>query len=170
MNYFEPTLFISRGDEKELSAVLKNKALEYTNTEKSISYTDNGKPYIDKNMGISVTHDEGLTAVLITPFEPIGIDIEKVKETYPLRVCDRFFSDEEKQSVVNTEDFYRIWCKKESFVKMTGEGIAGIKEFNSFSTNVYFTDLSKIISKIFNENFILIICSNIPINPKITVI
>ena len=171
MNNFEPTLFISKGDEKQLSALLKKRALEYIGITKDILYTDKGKPYIDGNSaGISVTHDECVTAVLITPFEPIGIDIEKIKETYSARVCDNFFSEQEKNSVVTSKDFYKIWCKKESYVKMTGEGIAGISECNTLFTNVYYTDLSEKISEIFSEDFIFFICSKTPVKPNIIII
>lgn len=166
MKNFNPTVFITKGDEKISSALLKEKALAYAKIDGIIKYTDNGKPYI-KNAGISVTHDENLTAVIITPFEHVGIDIEKVKDTYPERVADRFFTDKERINIKTPSDFYKIWCKKESYVKMTGEGIAGIREFNTFSNRLIFTDLSDKISELTGENFVLIICSKEKFTPEI---
>ncbi len=170
---FEPIIFLSFGNEKEISKSLKIKALENVLDGQFELYTEqNGKPRVKykKSIGISITHDSETVAVIVCPFEPVGIDMEEIKEDYPKRVTDRFFTDNEKKAVKTSEDFYRIWCKKESFVKMTGEGIAAISDFDSLKTDVVFTDLSEKISLAAEKKFAFFICSKEPLNPEIIVI
>lgn len=170
---FTPVIFLSSGNEKEISQKLKIKALESVlENPFELYFEDNGKPRVkyEKSVGISVSHDSGTVAVLVTPFEPVGIDIEEIKDTYPSRVADRFFCKNEKNMINNSEDFFKIWCKKESFVKMTGEGIAGISNFDSTNTNVVFTDLSEKISNISGKNFAFFICSKKTFIPEIIII
>lgn len=96
-----------------------------------ITYGPHGKPEIrGLFFNLSHSHDYILCAV---SEKPVGCDIEKVDLLRP-RVAERYFtayetdylnqgSDEEK-----AEEFYRIWTMKESFTKMTGEGIqSGLK-------------------------------------------
>lgn len=166
MKKITPTVFIARGNEKEKSEWLKKRALEYFEILTDLKYTDKGKPYLE-GTGISVTHDENVTAVILTPSEFVGIDIEKVKENYPVRVSYRFFKPNEQELVKTPEDFYKVWCKKESYVKMTGEGIAGISDADIFSPDVIFTDLSREISENIGEKFVLIVCTKEKIKPEI---
>ena len=74
--------------------------------------------------------------------QPIGIDIQEIP-TNPekvLKIADHFFSDEEKESLhelVRGGDsssalllFCRYWTARESYMKLTGRGLA--EPFNSF--------------------------------------
>ena len=60
---------------------------------------------------------------------PVGCDIEKVADA-PLEIADRYFSEKERQYIDSSQSlpeisrrFFRIWTMKESYVKMTGEGM-----------------------------------------------
>jgi 4'-phosphopantetheinyl transferase len=59
----------------------------------------------------------------------VGIDVELIKPIQ-LSVADRFFSADERAKIYSApaQDrlglFYGIWTRKESFVKMTGKGLA----------------------------------------------
>ena len=172
-NFFKPLIFISSGEEKKVSRELKIKALESVLDKPFELYTEqNGKPRVtyEKSVGISVTHDSGYVAVIVVPFEPIGIDMEKIKEEYPIRVKDRFFTKNERALLNSSEDFYKIWCKKESYVKMTGDGIGSISEFDSTKANIIFTDLSEKISVITGKKYSFFICSKMPVDPEIIII
>ena len=60
-NFTEPVIFLSRGNEKEISKFLKFKALETVLEKPFELYTsDTGKPLVkyEKKIGISVSHDE----------------------------------------------------------------------------------------------------------------
>ena len=172
-NSFKPTVFISFGEEKKISRDVQNKALiSILSNDFELYRNENGKPLVksDSPVGISITHDSGVVAVLVTPFEPVGIDMEEIKEIYPVRVPDRFFSKKERDSIKSSKDFYKIWCKKESFVKMTGKGIAQISDFDSFDTDVIFLDLSHEISEKTGKSFSFFICSKTHFIPEIKLI
>ncbi len=168
--YFEPFILISRGNEKLLSQKLRVKALLKIIDPPFTIYKDkNGKPFVkaDIKIGISISHSENVTAVIVAPFEKIGIDLEKIKDFYPEKISERFFKKSEKESIKNSEDFYKIWCKKESYVKMTGKGIFQMTSFNSNYNNLNLIDLSEKCSSLLNENFAFFVCSNYNFNPKI---
>lgn len=166
-------IFIRLGNEKESSLYLKKFITERLMLpSQNLCFTPLGKPYLkDSEIGISITHDNSVTALIQAPFKPVGIDMQRVKKDYPKRVTDRFFTENERLETKTSADFYRIWCKKESFVKMTGEGIGKISSFDSTKSEFIFTDLSEIISKILNDEYIFYICSKEKIsNPEIIIL
>jgi len=61
----------------------------------------------------------------------VGCDIEKIDERCLLRVAKRYFCEEEYEQIRSSEEFYRYWVLKESFMKATrlGSNLA----MNSFS-------------------------------------
>ena len=167
---FLPTLFLLRGNEKQLSLEKRHELISsLTDAPFEIIYSDKGKPYIksDEPIGLSISHSGGVVAFLITPFENIGIDIEKIKCSYPLRVPDRYFSESEKSLIKSPSDFFKLWCKKESLVKLTGEGLSGIKN-SHFPEKKYFSlDLSKEISEKTGEEFAGFLSSEFEFVPQI---
>ncbi len=58
---------------------------------------------------------------------PVGCDIEKMEKA-PLEIADRFFYGSEKAYILNHRDkdfaFWQMWTLKESYMKMTGEGMS----------------------------------------------
>ena len=167
-----PILYIASGNEKEISEKLKNLALSSLGIPmSSLEYTEKGKPFIkNSDIGISITHDSDTVALLLAPFSPVGIDMQIISDEYPIRVPDRFFTKNERLLISSPSDFYNIWCKKESFVKMTGEGISGMSSFDSTKSDLIFTDLSDEMSKITGKSFCFFICSKEKIYPDIKVI
>lgn len=68
--------------------------------------------------------------------KPVGVDIEKIRP-FSRGVINRFFNDSESEYVerAKSEDearkrFYELWTLKESYVKMTGEGLKGLKKIS----------------------------------------
>lgn len=95
-----------------------------------------GKPYFSGNplyFNISHSHDKVVVAIFK---DPIGIDIEAIRENKE-KIAKRFFHKEEWKylSEIDSEDFPAeftgIWTKKESYIKMTGEGLS--KPLDSFN-------------------------------------
>lgn len=87
-----------------------------------------GKEYI-KNKGIfyNVSHTGGLLCAAVSDSE-VGVDCETIREVDHLALAKRYFTDAEYESVRKSDDpedeFFRIWTKKESYVKYTGEGFS----------------------------------------------
>lgn len=171
---FKPTLFISRGEEKEVSARLKKEALNRVlDCDYELLFSEKGKPVVKCDfctVGISVSHDAGAVAVLVTPFEPVGIDLQRVEAEYPSRVPDRFFTKNERALIKAPRDFYDIWCRKESLVKMTGDGIASLSCADAFSSDFVFTNLSEMVSEILNDEYIFYICAPYETTPEIIIL
>lgn len=93
---------------------------------KELHYTASGKPFLEENIHISISHSSELAVVLLTD-APAGVDVESIqRDTY--KVAARFLSDSELQHTNNTPDpaVTRIlyWCAKEALFKcIPAEGI-----------------------------------------------
>ena len=96
-----------------------------------------GKPaLIDGALHFNISHTADSLLMAIANFPDIGIDIEAVKLRRNFAsLAQRCFSEREYQgwyelpTESQAEAFYRLWTKKEAFVKAVGRGIAlGIEQ------------------------------------------
>jgi 4'-phosphopantetheinyl transferase len=109
-----------------LAAVLK----EYFDlNEYEIVRDDRGKPYLkDSPLYISLSHTKDMVCAGVAD-SLLGVDIEKLRPC-PEKIISRVFSEEEKKFFLGLpadekdREFFRLWTLKESFVKMTGQGIS----------------------------------------------
>lgn len=76
-----------------------------------------GKPMVE-GVQFNLSHTEGLVICAVSQ-EKVGCDVEKIKQV-PEGVAERFFHNNEKKY---DKAFFRIWTLKESYMKMTGEGV-----------------------------------------------
>ena len=90
---------------------------KYVGEEKP-SYTENGKPLSSKTC-VSITHSGDFAGLAIAP-NPIGIDLEALRP-----VKERVAAYIGQKGVHAPSKFFPIWCAKESYLKCTGEGLAG---------------------------------------------
>ena len=87
---------------------------------------ENGKPTVD-GLCFNLSHS-GNYVVCAVNDRPVGCDIERIKEA-PKQVEKRAFSPEERAYLKQlsgdayNREFFRIWTKKESYLKMKGFGI-----------------------------------------------
>ena len=89
-----------------------------------------GKPYLADYPGIRFSLSHSGTRVMAAFSEAeIGCDVEKLAAAND-KVAGRFFAAHEKAALAGCEGeaertalFYRIWTRKESYLKMTGEGM-----------------------------------------------
>ena len=90
------------------------------------SYGENGKPYLKEYPEIffNISHCRKGIACAVCDC-PVGIDIEEIQQGGEIR--DLVLNREENAVVEMSEtpevEFTRIWTRKESFLKLTGEGI-----------------------------------------------
>lgn len=95
-------------------------------------YGKNGKPYFDNYpYYFSLSHSGGYVACVLSE-EEIGLDIQQQRLCNVQAFARRFFSEEEQVRLEQKSPgrerlqlFYELWCCKEAYGKLTGEGIAG---------------------------------------------
>ncbi|MET1056677.1 MAG: 4'-phosphopantetheinyl transferase superfamily protein [Pedobacter sp.] len=102
-----------------------------------ITQAKNKKPVLAEHQEIhfNVSHSDN-QAVIAIARQRIGIDVEFVKPNFDYQsVADYTFSDEEsdylKQSASPRQEFFRLWTRKEAFLKGMGSGL--INELNTIS-------------------------------------
>ncbi|MCH5211243.1 MAG: 4'-phosphopantetheinyl transferase superfamily protein [Oscillospiraceae bacterium] len=88
----------------------------------------NGKPECD-GVYFNLSHSADMVLCAVSDV-PIGCDIEKVTDA-PMEVAERYFSEKERRYIANAQNpadadrrFFRLWTMKESYMKMTGEGMS----------------------------------------------
>lgn len=100
-----------------------------------------GKPFIKgyPDFNFNISHSGDFVACA-TDNEPIGIDIEKVKQIDYKEIAKSFFSEIEFDYIVKEnpnvqlDKFYEIWTLKESYIKCCGQGLS--MPLNSFSIDI----------------------------------
>ncbi len=112
------------------AGLLLQEALERAGIpDREIAVMPGGKPYLinTEDCFFNLSHS-GTKVLCVLAAAPVGCDIEK-RKTPPLEVARRCFSGEEQDRLFALEGeaqrqyFYRIWTGKESYLKMTGEGL-----------------------------------------------
>ncbi len=132
--YREPTKDTSRESSQNLLLCAASLHTGEDASAFSIHRAEGGKPYFKSHphLHFSVSHSGTLWACLFAEC-PIGLDVqEKKKGVTFTRLAHRWFHLSEASKVSCEEDFYKIWCRKEAFVKALGIGIEG--RFKSFDT------------------------------------
>lgn len=95
----------------------------------------NGKMYLGdyEDLYVNLSHS-GDFAVCAVNDTPIGVDIQYCREC-DIKIAERFFSECETEFITGSADktkaFFKVWTRKESFVKAIGKGIT--IPLNSFS-------------------------------------
>ena len=98
-----------------------------------LSYGVNGKPEAE-GVFFNLSHS-GQWAVCAIGDGPVGCDVEEIASVRE-GIAERFFTENEVQYLAQfegerrNEEFFRLWTLKESYMKMTGEGMSlGLDRF-----------------------------------------
>lgn len=105
-----------------------------------IEKNKNGKPISNKYF-LSISHSKDIVAVAIAN-ENIGIDIEKIDSTKNINKIKKYILSEDEE-ILNIEDLFKIWTKKEALFKFEGGEKfipKNIKISNIASKNFIFTN------------------------------
>lgn len=92
-----------------------------------IQYTANEKPECD-SLCFNLSHSGDLVACAVSS-RAVGCDVERIKKA-AMHVAERYFCPSEitllQQCTGERQDdtFFRLWTAKESYMKMTGEGMS----------------------------------------------
>jgi 4'-phosphopantetheinyl transferase len=100
-----------------------------------ISYGTRGKPrlkdaYGEDNIHFNLSHSEGLAIYIFARDHEVGVDIERIRDIPEMdNIVDDFFSPREKISFKalsrskKRKAFFRLWTRKEAYIKAIGEGM-----------------------------------------------
>ena len=114
-----------KGNELFMAATLTE---AYHKLKKQLVYGSHGKPALLGSFTphFNISHS-GKYAVCALSEVPCGIDIQEKKELRNRRIFEKILSEKEQNEVLLSTDqvaaFYKYWARKESFLKLTGQGI-----------------------------------------------
>jgi len=91
----------------------------------------NKKPliaYPPASVHFNLSHSGDAVAVAVSKY-PVGVDIEHIKQNFNFNEIIRsYFSSKERKLITDSPElpiqFFRLWTRKESLLKATGEGIS----------------------------------------------
>ncbi len=92
----------------------------FPSTELEICYTNTGKPLLKNcNWDISISHTDGIAALIVSKSNKVSIDIEYISTRVP-RIISRFLREDEKfsTSINRVYSYHAIWCAKELLFKL----------------------------------------------------
>ncbi|MDE2100553.1 MAG: 4'-phosphopantetheinyl transferase superfamily protein [Patescibacteria group bacterium] len=94
---------------------------------KEYDFIKNGKPILNsEKFNFSISYTDDCVYIAIVKNDAVGIDVEKIADI-SLSVAEEFMSTKELLKLKKVENkyayFYKIWTLKESYLKLTGEGI-----------------------------------------------
>lgn len=103
-----------------------------------------GKPELadpaQSGLRFNLSHSGRFVLLAMSRDWELGVDIEDRSERgAQLKILDRFFTASEKAWILAASDeseqtlrFFKTWCRKEAFIKATGNGIAqGLQSFDT---------------------------------------
>lgn len=100
---------------------------------RKMTYGENGKPQME-GFYFNLSHSDGMVLCAAGDSE-VGCDVEKIKRE-PRGLVRHFFCDSEIAYLEQfcgadrEREFFRLWTMKESYMKMTGEGMRlSLKQF-----------------------------------------
>lgn len=93
---------------------------------------EDGKPYLEspEAPAFNLSHADGLALIAVGGAQPLGVDVEAVRPVPEMEgVAESHFAADERAALFalpeaeRLDAFYRIWTRKEAYVKATGVGI-----------------------------------------------
>lgn len=116
-------------EDEILNYGLKN-MFDIDGTRKIIEKGKYGKPYLKgmEQYQYNISNTDGMVACALSEVA-VGVDVEK-KRDFPRNILRKCTSAQETAYILETGDekqkaerFFRLWTLKESYIKMTGEGM-----------------------------------------------
>lgn len=106
------------------------------------AYGDQGKPrladpFSDRGIEFNLSHSGDLVVVALSLERPLGVDVEAIRPELAIEdLARRYFAADEiacllaQEAGCRREAFFRIWARKEAFLKALGTGLgAGLDTF-----------------------------------------
>jgi 4'-phosphopantetheinyl transferase len=102
----------------------------------TFAYSAKEKPalggiYSDSELAFNISHSGGIALFACTRNRQIGVDVEQIRSDFDTdAIARRFFSEAERQELASLpaaerhEAFFRVWTRKEAYIKATGDGLS----------------------------------------------
>ena len=120
-------LKIRKGKYSKEYFLAARKLLKNEDSELTIEYDSKGKPYLNKQKGISISHSNEIVAIGISNEIDFGIDIQ-YKTHKVFKILNKFLSKNVSKFLDKTNDLeslIKVWSAKESIYKALGkEGVS----------------------------------------------
>ena len=116
-------LKIRKGKNSKEYFLAVRKLLENEDPELNIDYDSKGKPYLNKQKSISISHSNEIVAIGISNEIDFGIDIQH-KTDKVFKIQNKFLSEMESKFLGKKEDLeslIKVWSAKESIYKALGK-------------------------------------------------
>ena len=114
------------------------KLLKNEDSELTIEYDSKGKPYLNKEKGISISHSNEIVAICISNEIDFGIDVQFKTDTV-FKIQSKFLSQMESkffEKKNDLESLIKVWSAKESIYKALGkEGVSFSKDLEIDTIN-----------------------------------
>lgn len=94
---------------------------------------ENGKPYYKNGPHFNVSHS-GKYVVIAIAQNDVGVDMEEAVEK-DMSVLLKIFNEAEAKIIKEYQDFYFLWCAKESLLKCIGSSLGKVREIPSLPLN-----------------------------------
>ena len=118
---------IRKGKNSKEYFLAVRKLLENEDPELTIDYNLKGKPFLNKQKGISISHSNEIVAIAISNEIDFGIDIQ-YKTDKVFKIQNKFLSEMESKFLGKKNDLeslIKVWSAKESIYKALGkEGVS----------------------------------------------
>lgn len=157
-----PALAADRKRELGAGLLLKKVLREFGVKDEEVFTGLYGKPYTEY-VKFNLSHSDDLVAIAFAQGGEIGCDIEKIREI-PQHVFHRL-TEEERKYIENAGDksraFFQIWTKRESFLKMTGEGVTGFSNIELKGDKIFYEgeEIECAFREFDLEGYVLCICT-----------
>lgn len=125
-----------KGNKSKEYFLAVRKLIKNEDPEIIIKYDLNGKPYLNTQKGISISHSNEIVAVGISNEIDFGMDVQ-YKTDKILNIQNKFLSYNEKQNLGDTpglESLIKLWSAKESIYKALG--IKGVNFSNDLEIDI----------------------------------
>ena len=102
------------------------KLLKNEDSELTIEYDSKGKPYLNKEKGISISHSNEIVAIGISNEIDFGIDVQ-FKTDKVFKIQSKFLSEMESKFLGKKNDLeslIKVWSAKESIYKALGKKLS----------------------------------------------
>jgi 4'-phosphopantetheinyl transferase len=97
-----------------------------------IDYNSYGRPFVTgctRKVFFNLSHSKGLSVLAFDPDNEIGVDVEKMDTEFEyMPIVQHSFTKNEERYLENSngksrQHFYKLWTRKEAFLKAIGIGI-----------------------------------------------